>query len=168
MAQVYVSIGSNIDRENNFRKALSCLMDRYQSLQMSTVYESKAVGFEGENFFNQVIGFKTEDPPEQVASTLREIESELGRVRGEKKFTSRTVDLDLLLHDDLIEQANTFSVPRAEIKEQAYVLQPLAEIAGDRRHPMTGERFRDLWEAFDKSTLEIWPVDFSPIPKSGA
>ncbi|MEE8428598.1 MAG: 2-amino-4-hydroxy-6-hydroxymethyldihydropteridine diphosphokinase [Gammaproteobacteria bacterium] len=163
MARVYVSVGSNIDRENNFRSAIRSLMELYGEPQMSTVYESKAVGFEGGNFFNQVVSFDTEDSPETVASALREIEIRLGRTRNGKKFSSRTVDLDLLLYDDVITESDTISIPRVEILGHAYILKPLAEIAGERRHPMTGERFRDLWEAFDKSKQEIWPVTFVPI-----
>jgi 2-amino-4-hydroxy-6-hydroxymethyldihydropteridine diphosphokinase len=162
MARVFVSVGSNIDRENNFRSAIDKLTERYGQLQMSSVYESKAVGFEGDNFFNQVIGFDTDDSPETVALALRDIETRFGRERGRKKFASRTLDLDLLLYDDLIAESGIFSIPRAEITRHAYVLKPLADLAGDRRHPMTGVRFLDLWESFDQTDQEIWPVDFSP------
>jgi len=166
VARVYVSIGSNIDRENNLSNAVRSLAEIFGDPQMSTVYESKAVGFKGENFFNQVISFDSDDSPETVASALREIEVRLGRARDGKKYSSRTVDLDLLLYDDLVTESDTISIPRAEITRHAYVLKPLAEIAGERRHPMTGERFQDLWEAFDKSEQEIWPVTFVPISSS--
>ncbi|MEE8342338.1 MAG: 2-amino-4-hydroxy-6-hydroxymethyldihydropteridine diphosphokinase [Gammaproteobacteria bacterium] len=162
MARVYVSVGSNIDRENNLSNAVRSLTELFGEPQMSTVYESKAVGFEGKNFFNQVVSFDTDDSPEAVASALREIEVQLGRARDGKKYSSRTVDLDLLLYDDLITESDTVSIPRAEITGHAYVLKPLAEIAGERCHPITGERFRDLWEAFDKSKQKIWPVTFVP------
>ena len=162
MVEVYVSIGSNIEREKNLRSAIGKLSERYGSLTMSKVYESKAIGFQGDNFFNQVVSFHTEDTPENVAATLREIEVLSGRSRGGKKFSSRAIDLDLLLYDDMISAGDTFSIPRAEITSNAYVLRPLAEIAGNRRHPMTGERFQDLWDAFDKTDQAIWPVAFSP------
>ena len=162
MAKVYVSIGSNVDREENIQNAIRSLTQRFGRLSMSEVYESKAVGFDGDNFFNLVVAFDAQEAPEVIVSVLHDIEHQLGRNRIGRKFSSRTVDLDILLYGDLVANTDEFHVPREEITEHAFVLWPLAEIAGDQRHPVTGERFRDLWKAFDRPNQDIWVTALSP------
>src|SRR3569623_1514674 len=76
MARVYVSVGSNIDRERYIRAGLAALRERYGPLQCSRIYESKAVGFDGDDFYNLVVGFDTEQPVRDVAAALREIEQQ--------------------------------------------------------------------------------------------
>lgn len=159
MARVYVSIGTNIERERHVRAALSALEAHYGTLQCSVVYETAAVGFEGDNFYNLVVGFDTDEPPAEVAAQLRSIEDNNGRVREGARFSSRTLDLDMLLYDDLIIEEGRLQLPRAEITKYAFVLKPLAEIAGQRRHPLTGTTFAQLWAEFPKNAEAIWPVE---------
>lgn len=160
MARVYVSVGSNIERESNIRRAVSELDGRYGPLVLSSVYESAAVGFTGDNFYNLVIGFDTPENVREVARHLQEIENGMGRNRQSRRFSSRTIDLDLLLYDDLVDHADGVQVPRDDITDYAFVLAPLAEIAGRRRHPMTGECFDDLWQTFDKVRQPLQRIDF--------
>jgi 2-amino-4-hydroxy-6-hydroxymethyldihydropteridine diphosphokinase len=148
VARAYVSIGSNIDRERHIRCALHMLETAYSTLQCSAIYESKAVGFESAPFYNMVVGFETEESPEQVVATLRHIEEANGRTRHARGLTARTLDLDLLLYDDLVLEREGLTIPREDICRYAFVLRPLAEIAGERRHPVTGERFDAMWAAF--------------------
>ena len=163
MKQVYVSVGSNIDREAMVRSCIKALDEAFPHLVKSSVYESIAVGFEGENFYNLVVGFEAEDPAE-VIRILRDIEVSHGRNRGEKKFAPRTLDLDLLLfgEQDLHDQG--LDVPRAEITRYAFVLGPLAELAPQAVHPLLGQSYQDLWSEFcvnnPTEVDSIWPVTF--------
>ena len=158
MARVYVSIGSNIERESNIHAAVQALRKRFGSLKLSSVYENQPIGFEGENFYNLVAGFDTDDSPESVAASLHDIEQQYGRKRGPSRFISRTIDLDLLLYDNLISEQSALRLPRREIDEYACVLRPLAELAPEARHPCSGETFAALWARFDKAAQPLTPV----------
>lgn len=157
-ARVYVSVGSNIDKERNIRSAMDALRRRYGGIIASSVYESEPVGLEADNFYNLVVAFDTDQLPAAVTASLHDIESRHRRHKGEKRFTSRTLDLDLLLYDDLVLRDGGLQIPREEVTTCAYVLGPLAEIAGEVRHPASGERFADLWARFDRPSQAIWPV----------
>lgn len=161
MARVYVSVGTNIDRERHVRAALDALEARYGRVQCSTIYETAAVGFDGDDFYNFVVGFDTGESPAEVAAQLRAIEDANGRLRTGPRFSSRTLDLDLLLYDDLILDEGRLQLPRNEITQQAFVLAPLAEIAGEQRHPVTGRNFAQLWAEFPKTDLTLKPVRLS-------
>ena len=158
MARVYVSVGTNIDREHHVRAALDALVAHYGAVQCSTIYETAAVGFDGDDFYNLVVGFDTEEPPTEVAAQLRAIEDANGRLRSGPRFSSRTLDLDLLLSDDVILDEGRLQIPRDEITHQAFVLAPLAEIAGERRHPLTGTTFAQLWAEFPQADATLRPV----------
>ncbi|MBI5041075.1 MAG: 2-amino-4-hydroxy-6-hydroxymethyldihydropteridine diphosphokinase [Gammaproteobacteria bacterium] len=159
MARVYVSIGSNIERERHVRAALDALTAHYGVLQCSTVYETAAVGFDGDNFYNLVVGFDTTERPAEVATQLRAIEDCNGRVREGARFSARTLDLDLLLYDDLILDEGRLQLPRDEIAKHAFVLKPLADIAGACRHPLIGKTIAQMWNEFPKNNASIWPVE---------
>lgn len=160
MARVYISIGSNIDAENNVRLAIHALQEHYGKLILSSVYESEAVGFEGDNFLNLVAGLNTEEDVHTVAATLRKIEDDNGRDRSGPRFSSRTVDLDLLLYDDLILQEEDLALPRDEITKNAFVLLPLEEIAPQLIHPVSGNTMCDHWMSFDQDSQKLWPIEF--------
>ena len=161
MAQVYVSIGTNIERERHVRAALDALESSYGPLQCSSVYETASVGFEGDNFYNLVVGFETQQTPEQVAGHLRAIEDANGRVREGPRFSSRTLDIDLLLYDDQVIEEGRLQIPRDEITKNAFVLQPLAEIAGRLRHPLIGKTYAQMWNDYPKQAQAIWAVPFA-------
>ena len=160
MPRVYVSIGSNIDREHNVRGAVRELAARYGTLALSPVYESRAVGFTGGNFYNLVAGFDTGEPVESVKETLDRIESQFGRTREENRFGARTLDLDLLLYGDTVRHDDRVDLPHPDIRRYAFVLRPLADIAPDGRHPETGLVYVKMWEQFDKNKQELTAVDF--------
>jgi len=160
MAKIYISIGSNIDAEKNIRLAVHTLQDHYGKLILSSVYESEAVGFEGDNFLNLVAGVKTDEDVHTVARVLHKIEDENGRDRTAPRFSSRSVDLDLLLYDDLILQEAGLELPRDEITKNAFVLLPLEEIAPQLIHPVSGQTMCDHWMNFDRDSQKLWPIDF--------
>ena len=160
MPKVYVSIGSNVDRKKNICSCLDELSDVFGELKVSTIYENKAVGFDGENFYNLVVMFDTQLDVRELTPIFREIESRHGRIRGGEKFSSRTLDVDLLLYGDLILKADNLDVPRDEIIRYAFVLRPLSEIAPDFIHPELGKTISELWTSFE-SKGEMWVVELT-------
>jgi 2-amino-4-hydroxy-6-hydroxymethyldihydropteridine diphosphokinase len=161
MATIYISLGSNIDREKNTRAGVEALKQAFGELNLSSVYESEAVGFEGDAFYNMVIACDSNMPVHETNRILRDIENANDRDRSGPKFSSRTLDLDLLLYDDLILDEQGLKLPRGEILTNAFVLWPLAEIAPHLKHPETGLSYADIWSAFDKSKQDLKPIDFS-------
>ncbi len=160
MPRVFVGIGSNIDRDASVRAGVVDLREKYGELQLSSVYESEAVGFEGDAFYNLVAAFDTSDSVDQVIETLAEIEEAHGRQRGSERFSSRTLDLDLLLYGDLVATGKGYHVPRDEIPRYAFVLWPLSELEPTMKHPQTGETFLAMWEDFDKRNQALLPIHF--------
>ena len=145
MPRIWVSVGSNIERETHIRAALAELRALFGELVVSPVYESQAVGFDGAPFFNLVVGFFSELPPATLHGLMREIEARHGRERGGEKFAARTLDLDVLTYGDRVTDEGGKALPRDEIVDYAFVLAPLADVAADERHPALGERYADLW-----------------------
>ena len=160
MARVYISIGSNIDKEASIRKGVADMQAVFGELELSSIYQSEAVGFDGDDFFNLVAAFDTSEEVLTVSRQLHEIEDKNGRDRSGPRFSSRTLDLDLLVYDDLITEENGLEIPRGEILENAFVLWPLAEIAPELKHPVTGKTYHQLWDAFDKTREKLYPVEF--------
>ncbi|MGB5727240.1 MAG: 2-amino-4-hydroxy-6-hydroxymethyldihydropteridine diphosphokinase [Thiogranum sp.] len=159
MARVYVSVGTNIDRERNVASGLAALAREYDGLQQSRLFETQAVGFSGDLFYNLVVAFETGQSPQQVSAVLTRIEDAHGRDRRGGKFSNRSLDLDLLLYDDLVVDETGLVLPRPEILDYAFVLRPLAEIAGDRKHPVTGVSFAAMWDQFDAASQPMWPLE---------
>jgi 2-amino-4-hydroxy-6-hydroxymethyldihydropteridine diphosphokinase len=168
MPAVYLSLGSNIDREPHIRGALDDLEQAFGPLTISSVYESEAVGFEGDPFYNLVVGFDTELAPDQLAESLAAIETRHGRTRECKKFAPRTLDIDLLLYGDEVVESGRLKLPREDITRYAFMLEPLAEIAGERLHPTLGRRFAELWADYDKRLARQQRIDFERHPDSAA
>lgn len=145
----YVGVGSNVEPARHVRMALDGLARLHGELTASSVYSSRAEGFEGDDFLNLVVGFRTSASAQDVAVGLEQLHDAAGRVRGPSAFTSRTLDLDLLLYGDAVIPA--LKVPREDITRYGFVLGPLAEIAPDLRHPVTGVTMAELWARFDRS-----------------
>lgn len=160
MATIYISLGSNINREENTRAGIAALKRAFGNLTLSSVYESEAVGFDGDAFYNMVIACEVSMPVHDTNQVLRDIEDANGRDRSGPKFSSRTLDLDLLLYDDQILDENGLVLPRGEILKNAFVLWPLAEIAPNLVHPVASARYAELWIAFDKTRENLSPIEF--------
>jgi 2-amino-4-hydroxy-6-hydroxymethyldihydropteridine diphosphokinase len=159
MAQIYVSIGSNIEPLLHIRAAIADMRHYFGPLTLSSVYESEAIGFVGDNFYNLVAGFNTKQEIHAVAQLLRQIEQKNGRQRTTVKFNARTLDLDILLYDQIILTNDTLTVPRDEILKYAFVLFPLAEIAPTLKHPITGQTYAEIAQQFDNTKQPLWRVD---------
>ena len=160
MARAYISVGSNIDRERNVTASLDALSAAYGELRLSSVFESEPVGFEGDPFYNLAVGLDTPQTVGVLAEVLRKIEDDCERRRDTPRFSARTLDLDLLTYDDVVGVVDGVALPRAEITKNAFVLCPLAEIAGTELHPITHKSYAELWRHFDLGEQEIRPVNF--------
>lgn len=159
--QIFVSIGSNIDRYQHITAALNALHKVFGALLISSIYESEAVGFDGDNFLNLVVGFNSGLSITELDAQLKTIEDENGRKRTGPKFSARTLDIDILTVDDCCGIFEGIELPRAEILENAFVLLPLAEIAAGQVHPAVNKTYQALWDAYDKQRQKLWPVDFT-------
>lgn len=142
------------------RCALIALKPHFNDLVHSSVFESEAVGFAGNNFYNSVVGATTDMPLANVCSLLKQIERNNGRTANDKKFSPRTLDLDLLFYDDVICDSPA-QLPRDEITKNAFVLQPLAEVAPHFYHPVAQQTIADLWREYNNPQQKLWKVEFS-------
>ncbi|MCG8436138.1 MAG: 2-amino-4-hydroxy-6-hydroxymethyldihydropteridine diphosphokinase [Gammaproteobacteria bacterium] len=158
MNTVYISIGSNVDPDHHITRGIGLLKERFGELALSPVYRSTPVGFDGADFLNLVAGFTTGEDAPAVINALSAIEAECGRTRDTPRFGPRTLDLDLLLFGNSTLQCNGKTLPRKEILEYAFVLKPLADLAGANRHPESGRTFAELWRDFNdpRQKLELY------------
>lgn len=161
MARIYISLGSNIEREAHTRAGIKALAQAFGELELSSVYESEAVGFDGDAFYNMVIACDTDLDVHAANKVLAAIEDANERDRSGPKFSSRTLDLDLLLYDDRVLSENGLTLPRDEILKNAFVLWPLAEIAPDLKHPVVKKTYAELWSGFDRAKENLRPIAFA-------
>ena len=159
MTQVLVAAGSNVEPLANLRRALDRLAAHYPGLRASTAYRNRAVGFEGEDFVNLVIGFDTAEDVRAVMEQLHAAEAACGRERQAPKWAPRSMDLDVLLYGDRICDEPGLVLPRPDLVRRAYMLGPAAEIAPDTRHPTLGVTLAELWRDFAQQDHPLEPVD---------
>ena len=161
--EVFVAVGSNIDKEKNIVSAVSALRAFYANLRVSPVYQSEAVGFEGDDFYNLVVSFRTEQKPAEVAGTLQSIELEHGRVAKGNQFSSRTLDLDQLLYGDLIIKEESLQLPHSQLTLYAFILKPLADLAGSHKHPCLGQSYSGLYRRLVGSLQPLRRVELPEL-----
>lgn len=150
MARVFLGLGSNIEPEANLRLGVLELRRCYGELELSNTYQSAAVGFDGADFLNLVVVLESSDSPMSINAQIAAIHAMAGRQRGESKFSSRPLDIDLLLYGDLIMDEPPLRLPRADILDYSFVLRPMAELVPDLIHPVSGRTMAEHWQAFDK------------------
>lgn len=160
MKRVYLSLGSNIEPQHYLCRALDALEKKFGELIISPVYESEAVGFTGENFYNLALGVDTNMPVGELASYLRSIEEQNDRSREGSKFSSRTLDIDILTYGEEYGSIDGLELPRDEILKYAFVLIPLVDIAGGERHPVLQQTYLDLLQTSENQHQKLWPVAF--------
>jgi 2-amino-4-hydroxy-6-hydroxymethyldihydropteridine diphosphokinase len=158
VATVYLGLGSNIDAEKNLRLAMGELRRLFGALTVSPVYRSTAVGFDGPDFLNLVVALATDSAPLDVLQEIERIHEMAGRSRGPDKYSSRPLDIDLLLYDDRVDPSPPLRLPRRDILEYGFVLRPLADIAPDLVHPVTGRTIGEHWRAFDRGCHPLTPI----------
>jgi 2-amino-4-hydroxy-6-hydroxymethyldihydropteridine diphosphokinase len=158
--RVFVAAGSNVDPENHLARACAEISASWPDAQFSKAYRNAAVGFEGPDFINLVLGFLTGQSIEAVLMRLREIETLCGRPRNAPKWASRSMDLDILLFGDRVEKTTDYTLPRPDLLKRPYMLGPLAEIAPQVMHPTVHKTIGQLWQEFDRTAH---PMDALPL-----
>ena len=159
MATVYLGLGSNIEPEENLRSGVRELRHHYGELRLSNVYRNAAVGFEGADFLNLVVGLVSEESPARIHETIEAIHDGAGRRRNDDKFSSRPLDIDLLLYDDVVTGGPPVRLPRSDVLEYSFVLLPLTELAPDYVHPETGRTLAEHWQECDAGRHPMTLVD---------
>lgn len=148
MARVYLSLGSNVDPQRHLSAALDELRARFGALAVSPAYRTKSVGFDGADFVNLAVGLDTDLSPQELNDWLHALEDRHGRRRDVPRFSDRTLDLDIVFYDRLVtEGPGHLQIPRDELRH-AFVLRPIADIAPQFAHPVTGRSMAELWAAF--------------------
>jgi 2-amino-4-hydroxy-6-hydroxymethyldihydropteridine diphosphokinase len=158
---VYIGIGSNVDARHNIRWALEEMRAAFGTLEQSPIYQSAAVGFDGDDFLNLVVKFETSLDVVAVVNQLRAIEDALGRDRSQPRFSKRPIDLDILLYEDLEINESGIQIPRDEILESAFVLKPLCDLSPNVLHPLQKQSYLELWQAMaaDAPRLDLVQID---------
>ncbi|WP_129642114.1 2-amino-4-hydroxy-6-hydroxymethyldihydropteridine diphosphokinase [Peristeroidobacter agariperforans] len=166
MTAVYVAAGSNVEPDKHLSVALRALASAYGPMTLSPAYKNKAVGFDGADFINLVVGFNTEDPVADVRKQLQKIEAACDRPPDAPKWAPRTMDLDILLFGDLVSNQPGLVIPRPDLVKRSYMLKPMADIAPDVRHPTLDRTMRELWESFQGGEHEMVEVLLGGEPTS--
>lgn len=150
----FISIGSNIDKEIHVPSSLNALKQKFGKIIISSLYETEAVGFEGDDFHNLIVQFDSTLEAKEIAKLLKQVELDHGRTRDSRKYAARTLDLDLILYGNLIIRDGRLQIPRDEIEYYAFVLEPLAEIAPNLLHPVSHKSYSQLWNTYNKTHLK--------------
>jgi 2-amino-4-hydroxy-6-hydroxymethyldihydropteridine diphosphokinase len=156
--KAYLGLGSNISPEKHIALAKQALMSNYQQVRFSRSFKSEAVGFDGDDFINLVAEIETNATLVELIEEIKMLEDQLGRVREGEKFSSRHIDIDILLYADNVCR-QPIVLPRPEIRESAYVLWPLAELAPNLVEPGGCQTYAQLWQAFDGASQAIVALD---------
>ncbi len=149
MSTVHINIGSNNNRAIKLSLALEALKDEFSNINVSSLYESPAEGFNGDDFYNIGVNATINKSASEVVTILKNIEDVLGRERDLPKYSARFIDLDLVCCDDLVD--SSLNLPRVDILKYAFVLAPLAELNAEKRHPGEGKTYQELWQTFQSS-----------------
>ncbi|HKJ17388.1 MAG TPA: 2-amino-4-hydroxy-6-hydroxymethyldihydropteridine diphosphokinase [Xanthomonadales bacterium] len=145
---VYLGLGSNVHARENIASGIDALDKALSNLELSPAYRTRAIGFDGDDFINLVARGNTSMQPLELKSWLNDLENRHGRTRDVPKFSDRTLDIDILLFDDLWTRLPGLEIPRPEIEEFAHVLKPLADLAPNLIHPATGITLNEIWQGF--------------------
>ncbi len=146
MTTAYVLLGSNVNAEENLRRAVELLGERVTLTGISAVFESVPVGYrEQPCFLNAIVRLETDLSPIRLLKTvLRPVEAALGRVRTRNKYAPRTIDLDIILYGDRRLVCGGRRIPDPDLVRLAHIAYPMADLVPDLAHPETGETMREI------------------------
>ena len=150
MKKVFLGIGTNLgDREGNLEQAVARIEEYIGTvLKSSSIYETEPWGFHAKNeFLNMVVKVETELTPSGILGRILMIESLLGRVRDKKQYTSRLIDIDILLYEDKIIDEESLKIPHPLLHKRKFVLVPLCEIESEMIHPVLNKSIAELLES---------------------
>lgn len=157
--RAYLSLGSNVEPERHLHEALEALRARFGHVIVSPVYRTPAIGFVGPDFLNAAAVIDSDLEPQALNDWLHALEDAHGRDRSGPRFSSRTLDIDIVLFDDrVLEGEGNLRLPRPELRH-AFVLRPLADIAPGVEVPGTGRTLGQLWAAHAEFDLPGDRVD---------
>jgi 2-amino-4-hydroxy-6-hydroxymethyldihydropteridine diphosphokinase len=160
MTRAYLSLGSNLEPERHLRSALAELRARYGGLVISPVYRTRAAGFEGPDFLNLVVGLDTDEDLVALDAWLHALEDRHGRRRDVPRFSSRTLDADVVLFGHAASRGpGNLEVPRPDLARYAFVLKPMADIAPELVHPVLRQTLAQMWAAFPAAERNLTPID---------
>ncbi len=155
MPKIFIGLGANIDPETHILAALQLLTCVGRVSGISTIYRTPAWGERIQPpFLNGVLAMETTLPPLAVKAALRAIETELGRVRTADRYAARTIDLDLLLYDDLVLGTEELTLPDPDIRQRAFLAIPLAELAPGLVLPDSGVRIEEIAKTLTGQPME--------------
>lgn len=160
MTRVYLGIGSNIDPEQNIPAGLEQLSAGVEVLRLSPCYRSPAVGFDGPEFINLVAEIETALSVAELNQCLKQIETGFGRAADAVKYSSRALDIDILLFGDLKGGQSGIELPRPDVHEYAFVLRPLLDLIPEGVCPLKGQRFADSLPAIAGQNLTLCNADW--------
>ncbi|MBB1473081.1 2-amino-4-hydroxy-6-hydroxymethyldihydropteridine diphosphokinase [Luteimonas sp. MC1782] len=158
MSRACLSLGSNVDPERHVALAFDALRARFGDILASRAYRTPAIGFEGPDFVNAAAVIETDLDVHALNLWLHVLEDAHGRDRGGPRYGDRTLDIDIVLFDDLVcSGPGNLRLPRGELRH-AFVLRPLAEIAPDVVEPVAGLTLAALWAASPERDVAMHPV----------
>ncbi len=155
MSTAYLGIGSNINARKNITSGIAGLREAFDRVELSPVYQTSSFGFEGADFINLVAKVETDLGPLDLKELLHALEDRHQRNREAPKFSNRTLDIDILMFDDLYLISPALELPHGEILSAAYVLKPLADLAPDLLHPICRKTISELWKAFSPRDAKL-------------
>ena len=158
MKIVFLGIGTNLgNRESNLEQAVARIEEYVGPvLDSSSIYETEPWGFQAKDeFLNKVVKVETELTPSEILERILIIESIMGRVRSKERYSSRLIDIDILICEDMIIDEENLKIPHPLLHQRRFVLVPLCEVASDMIHPVLKKSISDLLEICgDKSEVK--------------
>ena len=158
MSLITISLGSNIEPQLNLEKAINEIAKFAALEKTSKIYKSKSMGFEGNDFLNQVILCEVKVDLEETYCKLKKIEKEMGRVKNVNKFSDRLIDLDLLTFNDEISEGK-ITLPHNDILKYSFVLVPFAEIYPEFVHPVNQKSIETLLKEKNSFLSEVEKIN---------
>ena len=158
MSLITISLGSNIEPQLNLEKATNEIAKFATLEKTSKIYKSKSVGFEGNDFLNQVILCDVKFELEETYFKLKKIETEMGRVKNVNKFSDRLIDLDLLTFNNEISEGK-ITLPHNDILKYSFVMVPFAEIYPEFIHPVNQKSIETLLKEKNSFLSEVEKIN---------